>query len=383
MSITKQCPFCCEEIISTAKKCKHCGEWFISKDEALNSINTAGTDVAQDATVSERPQHNDTAILTAFATQYEIIYESGRGGMATVYKARQLSLDRIVALKVVPREYCHDLDFIKRFKKEAQNSAKLSHPNIITIHEVGELGGYPFIAMEYLEGGSLSELIHKQGKLPEEQIMDIIIPILEGLEYAHYMGIIHRDIKSGNIMFDRHKRPVLMDFGIARSTEGTKLTQTGTVMGTQGYMSPEQAKGLEVDHRSDLYSIGIVMYEMATGKVPFQADSIIGFIHKVVNEYIIPVKEVNPSISGYYSLVIDMLLEKNPEDRYSSASEVIEGLTYTGVQKDEPNIQNNETADVEIIDIPNREEPDSGIIIAISLIVIMLVVVLFTYVFKV
>jgi len=317
----KKCHYCKEEILEDAIKCKHCGSM-------LGELPSGGT-----------------TIIDAFANQYEIIGELGRGGMSTVYKARQIALDRIVALKVVPIEFTHDKDFIARLRREAQSSAKLSHPNIVTTYDVGEMGGYPYITLEYLSGGTLSEYIHKHGKLSEDQIKKIIVPILEGLSYAHTKGIVHRDIKSSNIMFNEHQHPILMDFGIARSTEGTKLTKTGTTIGTPEYMSPEQAMGKETDQRSDIYSIGVVMYEMATCNVPFRADTVFGLIHKVVNE--------EPDLSQLHSVyseslisIITRLLNKNPEQRFQNTRDIISALSTKHNKTDTQNItikQNTES----------------------------------------
>jgi len=292
-----KCPFCLEDIIQGAKKCKHCGSM-----------------------LSEMPS-GGTTIIEAFASQYEILGELGRGGMSTVYKARQIALDRIVALKVVPKEFTHDKDFVTRLRREAQSSAKLAHPNIVTTYDVGELGGYPFITLEYLSGGTLSEHIHKYGKLSEDQIKKIIIPILEGLSYSHAKGVVHRDIKSSNIMFNEHQHPILMDFGIARSTEGTKLTKTGTTIGTPEYMSPEQAMGKDTDLRSDLYSIGVVMYEMATCNVPFRSETGFGVIHKVVNEEP-DMKLLQSNFSASLISIIGKLLAKSPGKRFQNSQDV-------------------------------------------------------------
>jgi len=298
---TKNCPLCGEEILQVAVKCKHCGSM-------LGELPSGGT-----------------TIIDAFTSQYEILGELGRGGMSTVYKARQIALDRIVALKVVPKEFTHDKDFVARLRREAQSSAMLSHPNIVTTYDVGELGGYPYITLEYLSGGTLSEFIHKHGKLSEDQIKKIIIPILEGLSYAHAKGIVHRDIKSSNIMFNEHQHPILMDFGIARSTEGTKLTKTGTTIGTPEYMSPEQAMGKDTDLRSDLYSIGVVMYEMATCNVPFRAETGFGVIHKVVNEEP-DLKLLQSDNSESLISIISKLLVKSTEQRFQLDQEAISAL---------------------------------------------------------
>ena len=293
----KYCPYCNEEINIHAKKCKHCGEW-----------------------LEDNVNNTDSTIIETFSSRYEIIEEIGRGGMAIVYKAIQKSLDRIVALKVVPREYVHDKDFISRFKKEAKDVAVLNHRNIVTIYDSGEIMGYPFMAMEYLEGYSLRDMIQKKAPLDEDEIKKILIPILDGLQYAHEEGLIHRDIKSSNIMFDRKGRPVLMDFGIAKSSKDTDKTLIQAFKGTPEYASPEQAESnVTIDYRTDIYSLGIVAYEMATGKVPFKGDSPISVLHEVVHEEPVNILELNSKISQEFSEIINCAMSKDPNNRFQSS----------------------------------------------------------------
>jgi len=263
-----------------------------------------------------------TQIIEAFSSQYEILEEIGHGGMSTVFKAVQRNLNRTVALKVVPKNFTHDKEFVARFYREAQSAARLNHPNVVTIFDVGEMGGYPFISMEYLSGGTISELITRKGYLNEVEIKNVIIPVLSGLAYSHAQGIIHRDIKSSNIMLDHHGKPVLMDFGIAKSGEGTKLTRVGTIMGTPEYMSPEQADGnKKVNQQSDVYSIGIVIYEMATGRVPFQADTAIAALHKVIHEYPTNPGLLNKKLSKSMINSICRAMLKDPNERYKTCDE--------------------------------------------------------------
>ena len=321
MNNTKHCPFCDELISINAKKCRFCGEWLEEKNE---------------------PHLSNTTIIEVFSTKYEILEEIGRGGMATVYKAKQKNLNRIVALKVVPKEFTHDTEFVARFQREAQSAAKLNHNNIITIHDVGEIGGYPYIAMEYLAGGDLHQKIQKEGVLSEKETKKIILPIIDALGYAHYMGIIHRDIKSSNIMLGKKGRPVLMDFGIAKSTEGTKLTKTGTIIGTPEYMSPEQASGSsDVDNRSDIYSLGIVMYEMATGRVPFLADTALGVLSRVVNDYPTNPKDLNAKLTDGLVNILLKSISKQPDDRFQSCDEFAESIKTGKVEFKEPEKQEN------------------------------------------
>jgi serine/threonine protein kinase len=206
---------------------------------------------------------------TTLAGKYKIIEVLGRGGMGIVYKAEDTKLKRSVALKFLPPELIQDEEARERFVLEAQAAGGLSHPNICTIHEIDEEEGKSFIAMEYVKGKSLKERI-EQGPIGTEEALGITIQIAEGLEEAHKKGIIHRDIKSSNIMVTEKDQAKIMDFGLAKVKRGTLLTREGTTLGTVAYMSPEQARGEEVDHRSDIWSLGVVMYEMLSRQLPFK-----------------------------------------------------------------------------------------------------------------
>ena len=299
---TKQCPFCKEKIHVDAIKCRYCGSM-------LNESSSS------------------TTIIDVFSSRYEIIEEIGRGGMATVYKAQQKRPNRSVALKIIPKEFTHDQEFITRFHREADSAANLNHRNIITIHDEGDIGGYPYMAMEYLEGGTVREKIKASGVFTEAEIKKILLPIIDALGYAHKKGIVHRDIKSSNIMFGENNRPVLMDFGIAKSSEGTKLTKTGTIIGTPEYMSPEQADtDKEVDERSDIYSLGVVLYEMATGRVPFIGDNPITVLHNVVHKAPPDPKTLNKKISSGFRSIISKVLSKDPADRFQDCGEFAKAM---------------------------------------------------------
>ena len=270
----KICPFCGEEIKAIAVKCRYCGS-MLSDDPSSGGVGM-------------------TALKQTMAGKYEILGEIGRGGMATVYKARQINLDRIVALKVLPPQFTHDMEFVKRFQDEARNAARVTHPNLITIHDVGNEQNLYYISMEFLSGETLRDRIVREGALPESDIKRIIEPVASGLQVAHSKHLIHRDIKSSNIFLTEEGRPVLMDFGIAKALDSTqKMTQSGTVLGTPEYMSPEQARGDVTDARGDIYSLGIVMYEMATGRLPFQGDHPLSTLHMIATQPPTPPKGIN------------------------------------------------------------------------------------------
>jgi formylglycine-generating enzyme required for sulfatase activity/tRNA A-37 threonylcarbamoyl transferase component Bud32 len=265
---------------------------------------------------------------------YRIERELGKGSMTTVYLAVQENLDRLVAIKVLDPELLRDENIAKRFIKEAQAAAKLSHPNITTIHDVGRTGQYYYIVMEYLANGSLQDRI-RRGPLPAQESLTIIRQVASALQYAHDKGYIHSDIKPENILFRKDGIPVLVDFGIARAMgEASKLAMTSVLIGTPYYMSPEQGRGQEVDARSDLYSLGIVLYEMLTGKVPYEAENTVGIVIKHIQE---PVTVFSGNLSSYQPL-FEKLLAKDPDQRFQTAGELLVAIDVfsAGVQNFAP-----------------------------------------------
>jgi len=261
--------------------------------------------------------------------QYQILDELGRGGMAVVYKAWQPSLRRYVALKVLLPYLGGDPEFIQRFQQEAIVAANLSHPHIVTIYEVGQQEGYIFIAMEYVEGKSLEQVILDQGALPLERAIRILRQVAEALDYAHKRRFLHRDIKPANILLAEDDRVVITDFGIAKALEGSgataRLTASGTVLGTPAYMSPEQIQGLPVDHRSDLYALGIVAYEMLSGQVPFDGTTT-ALLYAQVNNPPPAISRLTPGLPAHVEWVISRMLAKQPEERFMTAGEFVEAL---------------------------------------------------------
>jgi serine/threonine protein kinase/tetratricopeptide (TPR) repeat protein len=262
---------------------------------------------------------------------YEIESLLGRGGMGVVYKARQISLNRPVALKILPPHFISDASFVKRFQREAQAVAKLSHPNILHIYDVGEEKDLHFFSMEYVKGKTLDEVLKERGRLDADEAVSIITQAAQGIEHAHKNGIIHRDIKPSNIILDDSGHAKVMDFGLARSTEEhSKLTQSGTLMGTLDYMSPEQCRGEELDEQTDVYSIGVMLYEMLTGKVPFDAPNEAALIHKIINENPAEARKLNPNISDGLSAIVSRAIRKNSGERYASTSEFIKDIRALG-----------------------------------------------------
>jgi beta-lactam-binding protein with PASTA domain len=259
--------------------------------------------------------------------RYRLVRPLGSGGMADVFLAHDSILDRDVALKVMSTRYASDEEFVERFKREAQSAAALSHPNIVSIFDRGasEDGTY-YIAMEYLPGGTLKDRIMRKGALPARTAAAVALQIAEALQVAHERGVIHRDIKPHNILITESGDVKVTDFGIARAASSSTMTRTGSILGTAHYISPEQAMGEHVGPSSDLYSLGVVLYEMLTGELPYDADTPLGIAMKHVNGHLRQPKEVNSSVPAGINAITCRLLAKDPEDRYASDAELIEDL---------------------------------------------------------
>lgn len=266
---------------------------------------------------------------TILGNRYEIIDKIGDGGMAFVYKAKDILLNRIVAVKVLRPEFVDDEEFLAKFKREAEAVANISHPNIVNVYDVGCDGKVNYIVMEYVDGQNLKEIIKNEGTLDEYTALDITKQIAKALGAAHKKGVIHRDIKPHNILISSEGRNVkVADFGIAKAATNSTMTNIGSIIGSVHYFSPEQAKGKPVKNNADLYSLGIVLYEMLLGKVPFKGDSPISIALQHINEDIEFSSEEMTRIPQSIRTLIKKLTEKSPEDRYQSSEDVIEDIEY-------------------------------------------------------
>lgn len=263
----------------------------------------------------------------SFGKRYKILEEIDRGGMGRVYKARDRELSIEVALKIIHPQHLADRQALARFKKEILLAREISHENVIRIHDFGEEKGIKFISMQYVEGETLKDLIQRKGTLNLKKAIDISRQICHGLQAAHRKGVVHRDLKPHNIMVDHQGQVLIMDFGLAKSIRGEGISLPDMVVGTPEYISPEQAKGEPVDGRSDLYSLGVIMFEMVTGRLPFVSETVLGFITQHINKKPENPSVIDPSIPSFFSRIILKCLEKNPAKRYSQVPELMKDFT--------------------------------------------------------
>jgi serine/threonine protein kinase len=313
------CSRCGTEVQSASRFCPTCGL----------DLTVVTQGVAAAATMQAGPQDDSAVVREALKDEYELEKELGRGGMAIVYKARDKSLEREVAIKVLPFSLSFDAEFVERFQREARTAAKLEHPNIIPIYRVGKSGRVIYFVMKFLRGKPLSSVIEARGALPVPEIKRVLIEAARALGYAHKHGIVHRDIKPDNIMFDELGQAIVTDFGIAKAQSGARLTGTGMSIGTPHYMSPEQARAQTLDGRSDVYSLGVVGYQCLTGHVPFDGEDSFSIGYKHIMEELPTPPLETPEQRELFG-VVQRMMAKKAEERFQTAEEVAAALEGSG-----------------------------------------------------
>jgi serine/threonine-protein kinase len=265
-----------------------------------------------------------------FAGRYRIIEKIGQGGMGEVFKATDLELSETVALKMIRPELSEKPEIVERFKRELQLARKINHPNVIRIHDLGSADGIRYISMKYIEGQSLKDLLRASGKLTIDKAIEISTQVADALNAAHMNGVVHRDLKPQNIMLDRNGNALVLDFGIARSVAETSLTGTGILIGTPDFMSPEQIHGEHADARTDIYSFGIILYEMVTGRLPFIADNPAILLHLHLHEKPMSPASLNKDVPKWLDGIILKCIEKKPENRFANFLEIKDALAHPG-----------------------------------------------------
>jgi serine/threonine protein kinase len=266
------------------------------------------------------------SVETLAGGRYRVERMLGQGGMAAVYLAHDAELERPVAIKVLAEHLATDDAFRQRFLREARMAAKLSHPNIVHVYDQGDEDGRPFIVMEYVEGVTLGDELREHGPLPPARVVDLALQICGGLEHAHASGLVHRDVKPGNLLLREDGTVKIADFGIARAAQATKLTQIGSVLGTAAYLAPEQAAGEQVTAAADIYSLGCVLFELLTGRTPYVFETLPELVVKQREEPITPIRELRPEVPAELEAAVMHCLARNPEYRPASAADLAQEL---------------------------------------------------------
>src|SRR6516162_5470861 len=327
-----ECPVCATQNPEAASECGKC-HTPLPPHESLETLNDAET--REDWTIAPQPASSaqssvppsdELAPGTLLAGRYEILQLLGHGGMGSVYKARDKELDRLIALKLIRSELARNPQMLLRFKQELILARQVTHKNVIRIFDLGQSDGIKFITMDFVEGKDLRALLQERGRFPPNEAARIMLQICRALEAAHAEHVIHRDLKPQNIMLDQRGRVFVMDFGIARSAHLPGMTQTGALIGTPEYMSPEQARGEKLDERSDIFSLGVVFYEILTGKSPYPSDTPLATLWKRMQEPVTPPSQLEPDLPPALDAIVVKALQIVPENRFGSAREMAHQL---------------------------------------------------------
>jgi len=320
------CPQCSHTNPAESAQCENCSTPLPFDDQTIATGSVGGWSAPVEDVIADSAVTQKLSPGTLLGDRYQVLRLLGQGGMGTVYKARDRELDRQVALKVIRADMAANPEILKRFKQELILARQITHRNVIRIFDLGQAEGIKFITMEYIEGEDLKNVLRRKKKLEPDEAANIMAQVCRALEAAHAEGVIHRDLKPQNIMLDKSGRACVMDFGIARSMAASGMTQTGALVGTPDYMSPEQAKGLQLDARSDLFTFGIIFYEVLSGQTPFDADTTMGKLWKRTSEPARPLGDLDKSIPQPLSDIVRKCLEIDPQKRFASASELLQQI---------------------------------------------------------
>ena len=329
------CPQCGHSNAVDLIECEECGDLLVDVFDQTSKISIS-FDRPNETSIETHETLSHTDELSAgslIGDRYEILELIGEGGMGRVFKVRDLELDKIVALKLIRADQAKDPANIQRFKQELILARQITHKNVVRIYDFGEANGFKFFTMEWIDGASLRDTIRRRGKLSAEEALPTVRQMLEALQEAHREGVVHRDLKPHNVMIDRDGVPRILDFGIARTAETNTMTATGAVMGTPDYMSPEQAYGEKAGPQSDLYSLGVILYEMLTGELPFQADSPLSRVVMRLTKKPTKPRELNGELPEYVERVVLKCMEVDLELRYQSADEILHDLDREQVDR--------------------------------------------------
>ena len=331
------CPHCSTPNPQGTVACLECSESLSDSDQTMMDASSAelmGMTVDTPRSFAQWAKSSSQAAAAApilpvglaIGNRYRVVQLLGRGGMGAVYQVHDEELDRDVALKLIRPDVAQDGQALERFKREIQVSSRITHRNVLRVYDLGETESIKYLTMQLVHGEDLAHALKHGKHLPNDRLLKILRQVCEGLAAAHEQGVVHRDLKPQNVMLGPGDHVYLTDFGLAKSAEQSAMTQTGTVLGTPFYMSPEQVKGVEVDHRSDIYSLGVIVYQMATGKLPFTGNTPYEVMAQRLQRTPTPARELNPEVPVFLGRILERCLQVDPSLRYQTVAEILEDL---------------------------------------------------------